>query len=395
MPDLGDPSTHAPSGAPVPSPAPPPSPAPHAATAIASRLGRAERTALFGLLLLASLFALHAASAVLLPIALSVLLALVFQPVLDLLGRWMPRGAAAALLVVGVVLLALGAGWATAQQVGEWVERAPDLARTIQRKLGWLVASVEQVREAAEQVERAASPGAEGAAASADPSVMEEVFARVQYAAANLLVVVLLLYFMMARGRETVDRAIAALPSQDRRERYDLIARTVRDHVGTFLGTIALINAVMGVIIGGTMWLLGLPNPVLWGVLSALMKFVPMIGGTVTSLALTVVSVLTYEDWRWMLVPPVIFLVMNWLEGNILTPMILGRRMTLNPLGVILSIVFWGWLWGVVGAIMAVPILATIKIVLDNHPTLARVGAVLGEAPPKQAGRGKGGDAPP
>lgn len=384
MPDLGDPSTQAPSGAAAPSPAPPA--APPAATAVASRLGRAERAALFGLLLLASLFALHAASAVLLPIALSVLLALVFQPVLDLLTRWMPRGAAAALLVVGVVLLAVGAGWAFAQQVGEWVDRAPDLARTIQRKLGWLVASVEQVREAAEQVERAASPGAEGSAASADPSVMEEVFARVQYAAANLLVVVLLLYFMMARGRETVDRAIAALPSQDRRERYDLIARTVRDHVGTFLGTIALINAVMGVIIGGTMWLLGLPNPVLWGVLSALMKFVPMIGGTVTSLALTVVSVLTYEDWRWMLVPPVVFLVMNWLEGNILTPMILGRRMTLNPLGVILSIVFWGWLWGVVGAIMAVPILATIKIVLDNHPTLARVGAVLGEAPPKPNG---------
>ncbi|WP_207476574.1 AI-2E family transporter [Arenibaculum pallidiluteum] len=358
------------------------------AAAAALRLDRPERTALLGLLVLAVLFALKAASSLMIPTVLALLLTLVFQPVVDWLVRVRIPAPLAAALVPLVLLLAVGGVvWIVGQQVGDWAERAPQVIERVRTKLGWIRDSVQQVQEAARQVENAASPGEPPSGAVPGAGLLSGMLDQAKLAGADFLVILLLLYFFLFAGRRTVDFAIASLPNAERRERYDRIAHTIREHVGRYLGTIAAINAVMGVIIGGSMWLLGLPNALLWGILSALMKFVPMIGGTVTSLVLTTVAVMTYDDWRWMLIPTLVFLVLNWVEGNIFTPMILGRRLTLNPVALICSIVFWGWLWGVVGAIVAVPILATLKIIFDHHPPLTRVGALLGSLPPEDGTR--------
>jgi len=347
------------------------------------RLDKPERIALLGLLVLAVLFAFKAASSLMIPAVLTLLLTLVFQPVVDwMVRRRIPAPLAAAVVPLLLLVAVGGVVWIIGQQVGEWSERVPQIVERIQSKLGWIRDSVQQVQEAARQVENAASPEEAGAARPPPGAgLLSSMVDQAKLAGADFLVILLLLYFFLFAGRRTVDRAIASLRDPVRRERYDRIAHTIREHVGTYLSTIALINAVMGAIIGCAMWLLGLPNALLWGILSALMKFVPMIGGTVTSLVLTAVAVMTYDDWRWMLVPTLVFLVLNWVEGNIFTPMILGRRLTLNPVALICSIVFWGWLWGVVGAIVAVPILATLKIVFDHHPPLMRIGALLGSLP--------------
>ena len=126
------------------------------------------------------------------------------------------------------------------------------------------------------------------------------------------------------------------------------------------------------------MWVIGLPNAGLWGTVAGVLNFIPFLGPGITAVLIFLVSVLTFDTLSAMLVPPAVFIALTTLEGNFLTPMIVGRRLSLNPIAVFVSILFWGWMWGMPGALLAVPILAIMKILCDAHEPLRPAGALLG-----------------
>jgi predicted PurR-regulated permease PerM len=139
-----------------------------------------------------------------------------------------------------------------------------------------------------------------------------------------------------------------------------------------------LINTALGVVTTGLMMGLGMPNPGLWGVMAGFLNFIPYLGAAVSLMIIALVSALTFDSLLQIALPPMAFLTVTTIEGNFLTPMIVGRRLTLNPIAVFLTILFWGWLWGIPGALMAVPILAVFKILCDAHKPLHSMGALLG-----------------
>jgi predicted PurR-regulated permease PerM len=140
-----------------------------------------------------------------------------------------------------------------------------------------------------------------------------------------------------------------------------------------------VINIVLGLAVWGAMALVGVPNPLLWGVVAAVLNFVPFLGPITMVSVLTMVGLLIFPDLPHALIAPGVFLGLHFLESYLLTPMILGRRLTLNPVVIFLGLTFWGWLWGIAGAILAVPIMMVLKIFCEHSEPLASIGEFLGE----------------
>jgi predicted PurR-regulated permease PerM len=340
---------------------------------------RFQSVVLLGILLLLCLYTLYFAQPLLVPLVLALLLTFMLNPVIRGLGRaGLPAPVGAAL----VLLLALGTiatglynltGPATA-----WMERATLVE--IRLKLRTLIEPFQEVQEATQQVEEMAG----GQEADAETVVVQEstlgevLLAGTGKVIASGFVVLVLAFFLLASGGRVGRDLVRALPRLGHRRRALRIGRAVEREVSRYLLTIALINAGLGATIGAAMFLLGLPNALLWGVVAGLLNFIPFIGAMVTASLLFVVALLTFDHAADALVPPLVSLALNSIEGYIITPSLIGHRLTMKPVLVFGSVFFWGWLWGVPGALLAVPLLATFKIVCDNVPALAGLGAFIG-----------------
>jgi len=161
--------------------------------------------------------------------------------------------------------------------------------------------------------------------------------------------------------------------------------RDVRKEVSTYLNTVTMINIGLGLVVGLMLWTLGVPDPALWGVMVALFNFAPYIGAIGSAFVLTVVGVTAFDTLGQALLVPALFLGLTTIEGSLVTPMILGRRVSLNSLLVFLSVVFWGWIWGPAGALMAVPVTSSLSV-FWAHFKRARMSAEVAEAAPAGGG---------
>jgi predicted PurR-regulated permease PerM len=165
--------------------------------------------------------------------------------------------------------------------------------------------------------------------------------------------------------------------TQDSRRRISMMLRDVRKEVSTYLNTVTMINIALGIAVGLAMWWLGVPDPALWGVMVALFNFAPYIGAAASAFVLTVVGATAFDTLGQALLVPALFLVLTVIEGSVVTPIILGRRVSLNSLLVFLSVVFWGWIWGPAGALMAVPVTSSLSVFRTHFK---RAGATAGAA---------------
>jgi predicted PurR-regulated permease PerM len=195
--------------------------------------------------------------------------------------------------------------------------------------------------------------------------------------AGGLFTTLLVLFFLLLSGDTFLRRLVEVLPSfSEKRQAVDISQQIERD-ISAYLVTISIMNALVGIGTGLAVWACGLGDPVLWGTLAFLLNYVPILGPLTGVVIFGLVGLLSFDElWRALL-PAACYLTIHLIEGETVTPMLLARRFTLNPVLVMLSLIFWHWMWGVPGAILAVPMLAIAKIICDRIKPLAPVGHFL------------------
>jgi predicted PurR-regulated permease PerM len=341
-----------------------------------------RHVALLLLAVLAVLYTLHIAQSFILPIVLAILLNLLLSPLVLLLRKYLriPEPLGAGLVIVVFLGVMVFGAYRLAPAASAWIARAPESMATLQRKIQPLRKPVEKVSQAAEKVEEATdldkkTPQVE----IKGPSITSQVFGGTTALLSTVMVIIFLTYFLLASGDLFLQKLVGVLPQLKDKKTAVRIVRDTQTQISLYLVTTTIINAGVGIATGIALALVGMPNPVLWGVVAALLNFVPYIGGLVNTVILTLAAFLAFDDPSQALLAPVVFTVINILEGNLITPMVLGRRMRLNTVAVFIGLIFWWYLWGIPGAILAVPMMATIKIACDHIAALAPVGEFLAE----------------
>ena len=186
-----------------------------------------------------------------------------------------------------------------------------------------------------------------------------------------------LLYLMLASGDLFLQKLVRVMPTMSDKKRAVEISREIQQSISNYLFSVSLINIGLGIIVSGGLYWLGVPNALLWGMLVAMLNFVPYFGPVAGIILLAAVGILTFDTVWQGLLPPAWYLVLHLLEANLITPALLGRRFTLNPVVIFVSLIFWTWLWGVPGALLSVPILVSIKVICDRVPPLSSVSELL------------------
>ena len=326
----------------------------------------------------------YVARAVLMPIVLALLLSFLLSPVVQWLARLRlpePVGAAAVLLgIVGLLTLGLYGLWEPATR---WGQQLPQYMSQMEFKIRSIKQAVEELSEATEQVEKMTQME-DGAAQSTlkveagRPSLTGTVLNQTLNLLATVGAVTILLYFLLASGDLFLLKLVRVLPRFEDKKIAVTIVHEVQHDISHYLLTITLINIGLGVATSITMFWLGMPNPLLWGVMAASFNFIPYLGAVASAVILTLVALFTLEELVRILLVPGVFLVLTALEGGFVTPAIVGRRLTLNPVAIFIWLTFWGWLWGVPGMLLAVPMLAILKIICDHIQPLNPIGEFLG-----------------
>jgi predicted PurR-regulated permease PerM len=337
---------------------------------------------LTGLFVLALLAAVYVGKPVLVPVVLAMLLAVMLGPVVRWL-RWtlripMAMGAALTLLVVvgGFAL----AAYHLSGPVTVWLRDMPQEMREMERKFRGVRERVEGLREASEQVEAITKAPEDGAVEVrvAQATITPFLLGQTWYIAANTFLTLGLLYFLLAADDLFLVKLVRVIPTLENKKLAVEVVNHVHHDTAVYFLTITLINAGLGVAVGLAMWMLGVPNPMLWGLAAAVLNFIPFAGAVVGVLAVAVVAAANFEHMGQIILAPAVYYTLTTLEGSFVTPMILGKRLVLNPVVIFLSIILWGWMWGIPGIFLAVPIMSAIKITCDNIEPLRVVGEFLG-----------------
>jgi predicted PurR-regulated permease PerM len=339
--------------------------------------------ALTGLFVLAVLYTSYFARSFIVPVIVALLLEFLLSPLVRRLRRArVPEALSGAVIVLGLIAACAFTVYSLSGPAADWMRRAPESLEKVQSKLQKLRRPVEQVTRTAEQVEELTNISARSGRVLKvelqDRSFGEVVFGGTQELLGTALVVGVLLYFLLASGDLFLTKVIRVLPTLKDKKRAVQIARETEDQISHYLVTTTVINLAFGAVVAVAMRLLGMPNPLLWGALAAVTNFVPYLGGLAAMVVLAMVALVQFDDTGRALLVPATFLALNIVEGNIVTPMLVGRQLLLNPVVIFIGVLFWGWLWGIVGSLLAVPILATFKIVCDHIEGLAPVGEFLG-----------------
>jgi len=213
----------------------------------------------------------------------------------------------------------------------------------------------------------------------AGPTLMDRFVEASAAFLAGALETIVLLYFLLASGDLFLQKLTKMLPEFKDKKKAVAIARETETSISMYLSSVTLINFVEGGIVSMAMWALGMPNPVLWGVLVFFLEFIPYLGALVMVGVLALAALSTFDNVAHTVAVPACFLAINLLQAYVVTPMLLGRRLLLNPVAILIGLILWWEVWGVAGAFIAVPLLATLKILCDHIETLAPVGEFLGD----------------
>jgi predicted PurR-regulated permease PerM len=336
-----------------------------------------------GLFLLALLAALYVAREIVLPIVLAVILNLFLQPALRTLERVHVPRMLGALLLIGLLFGTIVAfGTALSGPAAAWAAKLPQGVPRLQEHLSFLRAPIDAVRQFVQQAQGYVSGDTQPNAGAPQGSSLGAgfwlgLFSGTRTFAGGFLETVLVLFFLLLSGDTFLRRLVEILPRfSDKRQAIEMSQHIERD-ISAYLVTITVMNTAVGLATALVMWLCGLGDPILWGAVAFLLNYVPILGPMIGLMTFVLAGLLTADHlWRALL-PAALYLVIHLAEGETITPMLLARRFTLNPVLVVLALIFWYWMWGVPGAILAVPMLAITKIICDRIRMLAALGHFL------------------
>jgi predicted PurR-regulated permease PerM len=320
--------------------------------------------ALTGLFILALFYTVYFMRAILLPVVLALLLSFLLRPMVRGLAQLkIPLAVGAALILMGLLAFVSYSISALATPAVEWLQKAPAGLTELQHKLLPVKESVAQVTQATGEIEKLASTGAETKTVEVKRHPITEMFfMRTPEFIAGAVLLTILLYFLLVYDQVFIAKLVKLLPTLSDKKAAVGIAHDIESQVSRYLFTITAINACLGLAVGTAVGLLGLRNPVMWGVMVAVLNFIPYLGALTGIICMTIGAALSFDSLGYALVFPAVYLACGTLEGSFITPWVMGRSLTLNPVIILLSLTFWGWMWGIVGIILAVPILAAFKI---------------------------------
>jgi predicted PurR-regulated permease PerM len=337
------------------------------------------------LALLAVVYTLYFGRAFFIPIFFAVELNFLFSPAIRLIRRRLriPAPLTSAILILG---LAGGLGYGVyslAAPAQGWLTSAPTTLARAGEKLHKIMKPVEQVSRTADQMDKVTSVTSPGSKTQqvvvAGPSMGSRFFGTTQSIVGALLEVLVLTFFLLSAGDLFLQKTIKISTQRASQRTAVEIAREIEASISRYLVTSAFLNVIEGAVFTLIMYLLKMPNPFLWGALVTCLEFIPYVGALTLIAILTVASLTVFDSIPHALLIPGSFVALNLVQGNLIGPMVMGHRLSLNPVAIFIGVAFWWELWGIAGAFLAVPMLATLKIVCDHVEWLGPVGEFLGQ----------------
>ena len=335
-------------------------------------------------LFFAAPFALRAGAIFFMPVAVAIVITLMLVPAQEWMERHrVPPGLGALIVLAAFLFIANATLVAIVMPATEWVQLLPSRIPQVQANLAPILDAFASLERLIEQVSGVLN--ARGGAHPAEVvvntpnSAFDLVTASAPAALFQTLFAILLVYFLLAaytRMRVKTIRNRSSLSGSLR------VARLIRDTVqntASYLLTITMINASLGAVVALAMWLLGMPTPLMWGGFAAILNFVPYLGPVIAAGLMAFGGLVAFNDPWAALTPAAFFVLIHGLEANVVTPSLVGKRLEINPLAILLSLSFWGWVWGTVGALISVPLLIMFKVILDRVGTPDILGFLFDE----------------
>jgi len=335
-----------------------------------------------GLFILAMLYTFHFARALLMPIILAILFSLLLSPIVGWLRKLrLPEPVGAALVMVALVSGIVFAIYTLAEPAAQWLDKAPESLSTAESKLRKLKQPVADVQRAAEKIEamtqlQAAKKPREVVVQT--PGLGAFITSRTPYLITGLISTLVLLYFLLASGDLFMRKTVRLIPTWRDKVHAVEVGREIQRELGRYFFTVTLINGALGIATAIAMRALGMPNPLLWGAMAMLLNYIPYLGPSTTLAVLSMAAVMSFDDLNRIWPVPAVFLALVVLEGQLIQPIVVGRSLRLNPVMVFVAFLLLGWLWGIAGMFLAVPILVTLKVICDHVERFAALAEYLG-----------------
>ena len=333
-----------------------------------------------GLFVLAVLAAAYVASDIVLPLVFAIVLKLLLQPALRILvGLHLPRTVASLLLILLLFGTIVGLGTAISGPARTWTGKLPEGIPRLEERLSFMRTPINTVQRFLQQVEDFGATGTSPKAATPalGSTLLTKLFTDTRNFTSGFFTTVLFLFFLLVSGDIFLHRLVEILPRFRSKRQVVEISQQIERDISAYLVTITIMNAGVGIAMALAMWLTGVGDPILWGTVAFLLNYVPILGTAFGVLIFLLAGLLTHDTLWQALLPAGLYFGFHLIEGETVTPMLLARRFTLNPVLVIISLVFWFWMWGVPGMILSMPMLAITKIICDRLQPLAAFGHFL------------------
>ncbi|TGQ01985.1 MULTISPECIES: AI-2E family transporter [unclassified Mesorhizobium] len=342
---------------------------------------RLMRSLLIGIFLFMSIYALYFARAFFMPVILAFLLTLTLTPIVRLLRkRGIPEVVSATLLVLVSLFVFASAGYVLSGPVIDLINNTSSIGQQLTERLAQLRRPVERIMEIAHQIEglteTSQEPGVQKVAV-AQSGFLSSAASNILSAGTSLTIIFVLSLFLLASGTMFYEKIIQSFASLTEKKRALRVVYDVEREISHYLLTVTIINTGLGTVIGLGLWALGMPNPLVWGAAAALLNFLPYVGAMITLVLVTVIALISFDTIAYALLAPAFLVLCDIVEGQFVTPMVVGRRLEINAVAIFIAIAFWSWLWGFVGALMAVPLLVVVKVFCDHFESLSHVGNFL------------------
>ena len=339
-------------------------------------------------MLIALFVTAYFAKDLLLPILLGFLLALTLSPLIRTMEKFGIAPPLGAVLLIGAagllifILVGLSAG-----TIASWADEIPKMGDEIRRKLQGWAQTVESVRSATEEVEKITTENGGGGQADEvvvkQPGLLNNAMNTGAKIGGTIAVALILALFLLASGDMFYLKLVQSFQTFTGKKRALKAVYDVERRVSRYLLTITMINAGLGVAVGLYLFALGLPVPYIWGLAAFLLNFLPYIGGVIGAILVGAYAIASFDSLGYAILAPVGYQILTGIEGQFITPYLVGRRLELNTVAVFLTVVFWGWLWGIAGALVAVPFLVVFKVICENVTALQVIGNFLDKSDPE------------